>query len=218
MSPQKLAQLVFVAIASMFVYAFVATAKEGELRRSCSSLCALHPNYAAEERMAPDFELPTLSGKKLRLSALRGKTLVLNFWSKTCPPCLDEMPSLAELGHALREHPKVVLLTITTDESAEDAQNTLRSILADDVPFEVLLDPDGKVVTELFGTKLYPETWIIDSRGVVRARVDGARDWSSRAVLDYLSSLDAPLACPITFHQAKPTGKYSGLCEDMGQR
>jgi peroxiredoxin len=215
---QKLAQLAFVAVASVSVYAFVAVAKEGEVRRSCSPVCALHPNYAAYERKAPDFELPNLKGEKVRLADFRGKTVVLNFWSKTCPPCLEEMPSVAALGHALRGRSDVVLLTVTTDESAEDATNTLRSILADDVPFEVLLDPEAKVVGDMFGTKLYPETWIIDPRGAIRARVDGARDWSAKPVLDYLVSLDAPLSCPIVFHKGKPSGSYAGLCEDMGQR
>jgi peroxiredoxin len=215
---QKLGQLLFVGIAATFVYAFVATAKEGEHRRSCSALCALSPSYAAMERQAPDFELPNLSGQKTKLSSFRGKIVILNFWSKTCPPCLEEMPSLAKLGHALRDNPHVVLLTITTDESKEDATNTLRSILADDVPFEVLLDPEGQVVTDLFGTKLYPETWIIDEDGVIRARVDGARDWSSRSVLDFIQSLDAPLTCPIEFHKGATTGPFRGLCEDMGHR
>ena len=36
-----------------------------------------------------------------------------------------------------------------------------------------------KVVGDSFGTKLYPETWFIDPKGVVRARVDGARSWLS---------------------------------------
>jgi len=215
---QKIGQLAFVVVASLSVYAFVAAAKEGENRRSCSALCALRPNYAAFERKAPDFELPNLSGGKLRLSSLRGKTVILNFWSKSCPPCLEEMPSLAKLGHAIAKNPKVVLITITTDESAEDAKNTLKSLLADDVPFEVLLDPEGKVVADVFGSKLYPETWIIDAEGVIRARVDGARDWGSRSVLDFVESLNAPLTCPIDFHKGQPSGSARGLCEDMGHR
>lgn len=218
MKPEKVAQLAFVAIASISVYAFVAVAKEGELRRACSAVCGLHPNYAAYERKAPDFELPNLNGQKVRLSQFRGKTVIVNFWSKTCPPCLEEMPSVAALGHALRGRSDVVLLTVTTDESAQDATSTLRSILADDVPFEVLLDPDAKVVGELFGTKLYPETWIIDRHGAIVARVDGARDWASKPVLDYVESLDGPLTCPIEFHKSEPSGPYAGLCESMGQR
>jgi peroxiredoxin len=214
----KYAQLGFVVVASISVYAFVAVAKESEVRRSCSAACALRPDYAAEARRAPSFELPNLNGEKIRLDSFRGKTVILNFWSKTCPPCLEEMPSVAALGHALHARNDVVLLTVTTDESREDAVNTLRSILADDVPFEVLLDPDAKVVGELFGTKLYPETWIIDRNGTIRARVDGARDWSSKAVLDFVESLDTPLSCPIVFQKAKPTGVYAGLCESLGHR
>ncbi|RYZ26368.1 MAG: TlpA family protein disulfide reductase, partial [Chitinophagaceae bacterium] len=43
-------------------------------------------------KAAPDFTLRDLKGKKWRLSALKGKTVVLNFWFATCPPCIQEIP------------------------------------------------------------------------------------------------------------------------------
>ena len=46
---------------------------------------------------APDFTLKDLTGKKWRLSQLKGKTVVLNFWFTTCPPCIQEIPDLNEL-------------------------------------------------------------------------------------------------------------------------
>src|SRR6186713_53501 len=189
----KPAQLAFIAAASVFVYGFVSTAKDGERRRACSAICELHPNYAAYHRRAPDFELPNLQGKRVKLSDYRGKVVILNFWSKTCPPRLEEMPSLAELGQELMHRDDIVLLTVTTDESASDARSTLQSILSEAMPegvppFEVLVDPDAKVVAEKFGTKLYPETWIIDADGVIAARVDGARNWSDAVVLNFAES------------------------------
>lgn len=211
----QVVQIVFVALASLFVYAFVATAKDGETRRTCAPLCALQPHYAGQSRRAPDFELPNLEGRLVRLSDYRGKSVLLNFWSKTCPPCLEEMPSLALLGHALQKRSDVVLLTITTDESAEDARATLRSILGSDAPFEVLVDPESRVVGDLFGTKLFPETWLIDPHGVIRARVDGARDWSSPLTLRVLESFHAPLSCSIGFERGEPTGPDAAVCAEF---
>jgi len=52
----------------------------------------------------------------------------------------------------------------------------------------VLFDPDRKIITGKFGTRLFPETWIIDPRGVVRLRVDGARDWSSALSVEAIKS------------------------------
>jgi len=47
----------------------------------------------------------------------------------------------------------------------------------------VLFDPDKRVVRDKFGTRMYPETWVIDSEGIIRFRVDGARDWSDPVAL-----------------------------------
>lgn len=212
----QVAQILFIVAASFFVYGFVSMAKDGEARRACASLCAMKPNYAAENRRAPDFELSNLDGKKVKLSDFRGKVVILNFWSKSCPPCLEEMPSLASLGHSLAHRDDIVLLTVTTDESAEDARDTLQSILGTAAPFEVLIDPEAEVVTDRFGTKLYPETWFIDPRGVIRARVDEARDWSSALSLEFAESLRGPLSCSIRFEKRVPSGPAAHLCEEMG--
>lgn len=220
MNARSFGQIAFVAVASLFAYAFVAVAKDGENRRACSALCAVRPHYAAIERRAPDFELPNLRGEKVKLSSFRGKVVLLNFWSKTCPPCLEEMPSLAELAHKLasRKEKDIVLLTITTDESAEDARQVLQSLFTEESPFEVLVDPEGTIVGDKFGTTLYPETWYIDPEGVIRARVDGARNWADPELLELAVSLQSPLACPITFKSGKPGGPSGELCGDMGRR
>ncbi len=209
-------QFLFIFIAAAFVYAFVSTAKEGENRRTCDALCAMRPQYADAARRAPDFTLPNLNGKAVSLSDYRGKVVILNFWSKSCPPCLAEMPSLAQLGESLRQRDDIVLLTITTDESAVDAANTLLSTLGRPAPFEVLVDPDAKVVTDLFGTKLYPETWYIDGEGVIRARLDGKRDFADAQALALAESLKRPLACGIRFREGKAKGSQAGLCSSMG--
>src|SRR5215813_11018242 len=46
---------------------------------------------------APDFELEALDGKNLKLSSLRGKAVLLNFWATYCGPCKVEMPWFVEL-------------------------------------------------------------------------------------------------------------------------
>src|SRR5580704_7529065 len=47
--------------------------------------------------LAPDFELPALDGKNVKLSDLRGKAVLLNFWATYCGPCKIEMPWFVEL-------------------------------------------------------------------------------------------------------------------------
>jgi thiol-disulfide isomerase/thioredoxin len=211
-----MAQLVVVAIAAFGVYSFARTARDGEMRRVCTPLCALGPNYADRNRSVPDFELESLDGGKVRFSSYRGKVVILNFWTKNCRPCLEEMPSLAELGKVLNERKDIALVTISTDESMDDVKGTLRSVLSTDKPpFTVLLDSSGDVVMEKFGTRLYPETWFVDTKGIIRARIDGARNWDSAVSLDFAQSLTDPLACDVTFHRGRPTGDLSFLCQDV---
>jgi peroxiredoxin len=207
-------QVLFVALAASGVYSFVASMKEGEQRRICTPVCSLRPDYAGDNRIAPDFELPNLQGEKVRLSDYRGKVVILNFWTKTCAPCLREMPSLSQLARVLEAHPNIQLLTITTDESAQDASATLASVLGEAAPFETLVDAESATVTEKYGSKLFPETWFIDPEGVIRARVDGPRDWYELAPLsiEFAKIISGPLRCDVTFDQRKTAGNQ---CEGI---
>jgi peroxiredoxin len=212
----KLVELAFIGCAALGVYGFVTAAKDGETRRSCTSLCALRPVYAARNRLAPDFELPSINGGKVKLSSYRGKAVILNFWTKTCRPCLEEMPSISDLAKALKAHPGVALVTVTTDESAADARDTLRSVLGGgDPPFEVRIDSENDVVHGKYGTTLFPETWFIDQQGVIRARFDGGRSWASPLTIDLAESLNNPVQCAVTFENGKPSGPMANLCGEF---
>jgi peroxiredoxin len=208
-------QTAFIAVAAFAVYSFVAAAKDGENRRVCASLCHLKPAYAARNRTAPDFELASLDGGKIRLSDYRGKTVVLNFWTKNCRPCLEEMPSLAQLASSLRGRSDVVVLAVSTDETVEDARSTLRSVLGTDAPFATVVDPESAVVAGKFGTKLYPETWIVDGKGIIRARFDGGRDWMSPLVHDLIDQLRHPLPCAVHIESGGPVPASPMTCDDV---
>jgi peroxiredoxin len=215
LKPAQALQIVFVVVAAFAVYWFVRTAKDGERRRACTPLCALRPHYAAQNRLAPDFELPSIDGKQVRLSEHRGKVVILNFWTKTCTPCLEEMPSLGQLARMIERRRDIVLLTVSTDETPADVRDTLRSVLGGDAPFVTLIDPEARVVTERYGTKLFPETWFVDPDGVIRARFDGARDWANALTIDFAETLARPLGCRIEFQRGSPGGALAGLCEEM---
>jgi peroxiredoxin len=211
-----LAQLAFTLWAAAGVYSFLTTARDGERRRLCTPACALRPHYANDDRLAPDFELPTLDGSTKKLSDYRGKVVVLNFWTKTCRPCLEEMPSLADFARVLhREGDDLELLTVTTDESIQDARDTLTSVLNGDAPFTTFVDAENTIVADKYGTKLYPETWFIDKQGVIRARFDGARDWMKPLHVEFAQSLRGPAVCDIEFKAQTPEGPMAGVCSDV---
>jgi thiol-disulfide isomerase/thioredoxin len=211
----QILQWAFAAMAAIAVHSLVRTSVDSEARRVCTPLCALRPDYAGRNRLAPDFELPKITGGKGRLSDYRGKVVLLNFWSKTCRPCLDEMPSLARLARVLRGRQGVELLTVSTDESISDARDTVQATLGGPPPFVVFVDPESEVVAGKFGTKLYPETWFIDPKGIIRARVDGARDWNQPLPLNYALTLREPSPCRIAVSGGQPDGEWAHLCDDV---
>ncbi|MCA9581969.1 MAG: TlpA family protein disulfide reductase, partial [Myxococcales bacterium] len=141
---------------------------------------ALH--YIGNDKTAPDFTLPDRQGQPWSLHAHRGKVIVLNFWSITCQPCVEEMPTLIELARLVGDRDDVEVVAVSTDRD----WSAVASLFPADHRLTVLFDPDKKVVLEKFGTRLYPETWIVDKEGVIRFRYDGGRDWSSAVILDVL--------------------------------
>jgi peroxiredoxin len=208
------AQIAFILLAAVAVYAFVRSAQNDQRHTSCTALCAFGPEYAGRDRVAPDFELPDMNGKLVRLSSFRGKTVFLNFWTKTCGPCLEEMPSLAELAKVARGRKDLVVLTISTDEGPDDVRDTLKVLLNSEPPFPVLFDPDSKIVRDRYGTSLFPETWVIDPKGIIRARFDGARNWSASLPVEIGEMVQKSSGCLVEFSKGAPKGPFAGLCGD----
>jgi peroxiredoxin len=141
-------------------------------------------HYMGNDRLAPDFTLQDRHGRPWRLRDHRGKVIVLNFWTITCEPCLEEMPSLMDLARIARHHGGVEVVAVTTDRSWD----VVAPVLPADPPATVLFDPDKSVVRGKFGTRLFPETWVIDPEGVIRLRVDGRRDWSHPVAIEVIES------------------------------
>lgn len=186
-------------VALPLLFVFARAVADGEVRRKEAPLRGIlgdatyellasgegsAQNYLGNDRLAPDFELRDRNGVTWRLRDHRGKVVVLNFWTITCGPCVEEMPSFEALAVSLRERDDVELVTVTADRD----WNTVRSVLSPRTPLRVLFDPERSVITEKFGTRLFPETWIIDKDGVIRLRIDAARDWSSAVALDLIDA------------------------------
>ena len=140
------------------------------------------PHYLGASLLAPDFTLPTEDGGEWTLSKQRGKVIVMNFWTVTCRPCIQEMPTLELLAEMTEGWDDVEVVAISTDRNWDEVE----TILPPGSRITSLLDADREVVTGKFGTRLFPETWIIDADGVVRFRFDGALDWSDPLALDLI--------------------------------
>jgi len=75
-------------------------------------------------RQAPDFTLQLYSGRSLRLSDLRGKPVVINFWASWCPPCREEAPLLEDMWREYRQK-GVVFVGVDVWDSEENARSFL---------------------------------------------------------------------------------------------
>ena len=107
----------------------------------------------------------------------------MNFWSITCGPCVEEMPSIIDLSRMVEDRDDIEVVTVTIDRRESD----VRSVVPSTSPLTVLMDRDRSVVRGRYGTVLFPETWIIDGDGVIRMRIDAPFDWSSvRATSSFL--------------------------------
>ncbi len=195
------AAVVAALIAAPLVYMFASAIADGQVRAREAPFRALlgkeayealaqgdmrSLHYMGHDRLAPDFTVRDRAGHPWKLSDHRGKVVVMNFWTMSCQPCLEEMPSLIDLSKLLEDRDDVELVAISTDSGWQDVAN----VFPRDLTLNVLFDPDRSVVRGKFGTRLYPETWFIDPRGVIRLRIDGPKDWSEPIVLDLIEELE----------------------------
>jgi len=139
-----------------------------------------HPDLVG--RRAPDFSVQD-SERSVELYGLRGKVIVLNFWATWCPPCVEEMPSLGVMQAALSDHVQVLAVSVDVDSGA------YHKFLSDhDIHFLTVRDPEQHS-NSLYGTHGFPETYIIDTRGIVRRKFIGPVNWTRPEMMEYLGSL-----------------------------
>ncbi len=123
-----------------------------------------------------EVRLPGLGRSSESLSRYRGKVVLLHFWATWCPPCREELPSLAAF---YREHyPELqdrglVLLTVSNDLREQDLLS-----YPGELPFPVFFDSLNQVNGH-FGVEGIPETIVIGRRGMVVDRMCGGQDWQS---------------------------------------
>jgi peroxiredoxin len=201
-----LVQLAFAVAAGFVVYGFVDMAKHAEERRACDSLVQLRPRYLGYDRSAPDFDLPDGKGGSIKLSSYRGKVVILHFWTKTCGPCLEELPLVADFADKVKNRSDVAVLAVTIDQGPADIADTMKTLFGDKVPaFTLAFDAENAIVRDKYGTRLFPETWLIDPSGIIRARFDGVPfagegcdvAWKSPLLLSAIDALEAPAVCDL---------------------
>ncbi len=137
---------------------------------------------------ATDFQLPDL--KKELHSLPKGEVILLNFWATWCPPCRQEIPSMAAL-HDKYAADGLKIIAISVDKRSSDLANFVEEYR---MPFQVLHDADGAVARQ-YGVFRYPESFLIDRDGQVLHHLVGAMEWMSPSVTKTIESM---LSSPAT--------------------
>lgn len=112
-------------------------------------------------KVAPDFELVSLDGKRVKLSDFRGKAVLLNFWATWCSPCKVEMPWFVDLQKKYGND-GLVVLGVAMDDS--DSSKIAQFASEMGVNYPVLLGTD-KVSEEYGDVEYLPTSFYIDREG-----------------------------------------------------
>lgn len=123
----------------------------------------LFPTMKEGLKPAPEFELENLEGRKIELSELKGKVVILNFWGTGCAPCKVEIPQLNKLVDEYKDK-NVVFLAISSD-----SPEVLRKFLKiRPFSYQIMIDKEGKAFKAYNKIEAIPVHFIIDKKGFIR--------------------------------------------------
>lgn len=115
---------------------------------------------------APDIDLETLTGGRVKLSSLRGRPVVLTFWGTWCPPCRDEFPVLVD-AHRRHKDDGLEILAVNQRDQELSTRDVEAFAAEYGVDFPVALDPRGRT-RRSFKLVALPTTIFVDSTGTIR--------------------------------------------------
>ena len=135
---------------------------------------------------ASDFVLEDIDGKKRRLSDLRGKVVLVNFWATWCPPCRREMPSIERLSLLLKSA-DFEILAVNVAENLDTVFSFTGTL--EPVPtFPIVFDRDSSVL-KAWPVRGLPTSFVLDKQGRIAYRAVGGREFDDPAILAQLRML-----------------------------
>ena len=143
---------------------------------------SLEPHTEAGQ--APGFTLKDTRGVAHRLEDYRGKVVLVNFWASWCPPCIKEMPGLQQLQAKLADRP-FTILAVNVGEKRYDVWKFTKLV---DFTLPTPLDPN-RGTFNAWGAEVLPTSFLLDTRGQIRYRVQGDLEWNSDTVISVVEGL-----------------------------
>jgi thiol-disulfide isomerase/thioredoxin len=141
---------------------------------------------AKEMSPAPDVSVVSLAnGSALKLSDLKGKVVLLNFWATWCPPCREEIPSMMKLNGFMAGKP-FQMVAVSIDEGGKPAIEAFFKQSGFSLP--TYLDESG-ASSKSYGITGVPESFIIDKKGILVKKIIGGFAWDSPEAVSFLEGL-----------------------------
>lgn len=196
--------------------ASTATAAQAATQTAATSTAAVAAPAAQIGKPAPDFKLKDLDGKEWQLSALKGKTVVLEWFNTDCPFIkLNHTKGPLQTMAKQQVEKGVVWLSINSSAAGKQghgAEKNREGQTTYGMTNPILLDEDG-ATGRAYGAKTTPHMFVIDKQGVLvyRGAIDNAPDGDPRGsdkVINYVESALGELAAdkPITLAETEPYG------------
>ena len=139
--------------------------------------------------IAPDFTVEMLDGRSLKLSDMKGKIVLLNFWATWCGPCMAEFKEIPEkLIKRFEGNDNFIFLPISRGENRETVQKKMNQLRRTGIIFPVGLDPD-KTIYESFAKMYIPRNFLIGKDGNVVYTSVGYEEEEFDALMDKIAEL-----------------------------
>lgn len=120
------------------------------------------PVAAADDQMASDFELPDLQGNPLKLSSLRGKYVIIDFWGSWCVWCIRGFPAMKEAYAKYKENLEILGV------DCQDPERKWRAAVEQyELPWLQVRCPDNKLqeLAEMYGIEGFPTKAVVSPEG-----------------------------------------------------
>jgi len=135
-------------------------------------------------KSTPDFDVHFFQGETQKISTLKHKIAVINFWASWCEACVVELPSLVKLRKLYKDK-GMELYLVNVDENPESIVPQYIKKFSIESP--VVVDTDQKL-SELFDISAIPHTLILDQNRKVLFIESGERDWTDKEILHYMDA------------------------------
>ncbi len=115
----------------------------------------------------PDFSAKDITGRAVKLSDLKGKVVLLDFWATWCPPCRVEVPNMLEIFRKFKDD-GFVLISVSLDRDLPAARKFVKDKEMDWV--HIIDSEASREIANLYQVEYIPSTFVIGRKGKIEAR------------------------------------------------